>query len=185
MGQNAQVVKTIFTFSLWHVYQWARQDFHICLGWGPCSFPPEKKKKKKDQPLHELSQTRTSWPRSQIVCSAVFLTSKHSVFLHKGFHGHVEFLMQKKVGETETLFPTEWVIGKKKKWEGRRKRKHFLHVPSPHPNLSNPKSNMVAQWMVLSSLVKCLCWKKVFGVFVKGPSPHKKRQLNIFVSVRQ
>lgn len=134
--------------------------------------PPRKKEKKKGQPLHELSQTRTSWPRSQIVCSAVFLTSKHSVFLHKGFHGHVEFLMQKKVGETETLFPTEWVIGKKKKWEGRRKRKHFLHVPSPHPNLSNPKSNMVAQWMVLSSLVKCLCWKKVFGVFVKCPSPH-------------
>ena len=118
------------------------------------TFPPEKKKKKKEhtlwkleemKPLHELSQKRTSLPRSQIVCSAVFLTSKHSVFLHKGFHGHVEFLMQKKVGETETLFPTEWVIGKKKKWEGRRKRKHFLHVPSPHPNLSNPKSNMVAQ----------------------------------------
>ena len=134
---------------------------------GPVPSPQKKRKKKKDQPLHELSQTRTSWPRSQIVCSAVFL--------HKGFHGHVEFLMQKKVGETETLFPTEWVIGKKKKWEGRRKRKHFLHVPSPHPNLSNPKSNMVAQWMVLSSLVKCLCWKKVFGVFVKCPSPPLKR----------
>lgn len=95
-----------------------------------------------------------------------------SVFFTKGF-------------ETETLFLTEWVIGKKKEWEGRRKRKCFLHVPSPQPNLSKPKSNMVAQWIILSSLMRCLYWKKVFGVFVKGPSPHKKRQLNIFVSVRQ
>ena len=70
---------------------------------------------------------------------------KQTLGNHKGFCGHVEFLMQKKVGETETLFLTEWVIGKKKEWEGRRKRKYFLHVPSPHPNLSNPKSNMVAQ----------------------------------------
>lgn len=91
--------------------------------------PPRKKEKKKDQPLHELSQTRMSWPRSQIVCSAVFLTSKHSVFLHKGFHGHVEFLMQKKVGETETLFPTEWVIGKKK--SGREGEKENTSCMSP------------------------------------------------------
>ena len=64
----------------------------------------------------------------------------------------------------------------KKEWEGRRKRKCFLHVPSLQPNLSKPNSNMVAQWMILSSLVRCLCWKKVFGVFVKCLPSHKKRQ---------
>ena len=102
------------------------------------TFPPEKKKKKKEhtlwkleemKPLHELSQKRTSLPRSQIVCSAVFLTSKHSVFLHKGFHGHVEFLMQKKVRETETLFLTEWAIGEKK--SGREGEKENTSCMSP------------------------------------------------------
>ena len=130
------------------------------------------------KPLHEVSQKRTSWPRSQIVCSVVFLTSKHSVFLHKGFCGHVEFLMQKKVGETETLFLTEWVIGKKKKVGGKEKKKTLLACPLSSSQPLQPKINhMVAQWMILSSLVKCLCWKKVFGVFVKCPSTHKKRQL--------
>ena len=142
---------------------------------GPVHFHlPPRKKEKKDQtvwklkemkPLHELSQTRTSWPRSQRVRSALSI-------LHKGFWDRDTF--PNRVGD-------RW----KKEWEGRRKRKYFLHVPSPHPNLSKPKSNMVAQWMILSSRVRHPCWKKVFGVFVKGPTPHKKRQLNIFVWVRQ
>ena len=87
------------------------------------------------KPLHELSQKRTSLLRSQIVCSAVFLTSKHSVFLHKGFRGHVEFLMQKKARETETetLFLTEWAIGEKK--SGREGEKENASC----------MSNMVAQ----------------------------------------
>ena len=122
---------------------------------------PQKKRKKKDQtlwkleemkPLHELSQTRTSWPRSQRVCSALSI-------LHKGFWDRDTF--PNRVGD-------RW----KKEWEGRRKRKCFLNVPSPQTNLSKPKSNMVAQWMILGSLVRCLCWKKVFGEFVKCPSPH-------------
>ena len=97
------------------------------------------------KPLHELSQKRTSLPRSQIVCSAVFLTSKHSVFLHKGFHGHVEFLMQKKVRETETLFLTEWAIGEKK--SGREGEKENASCMSP---LLNPTSQNQNQTWWLS-----------------------------------
>ena len=120
---------------------------------GPVHFhlPLRKKEKKKIRlygnwslymkPLHELSQKRTSLPRSQIVCSAVFLTSKHSI-------------------SSQRVFMKE-------------KKKMLLACPLSSSQPLKPKINhMVAQWMILGSLVRCLCWKKIFGVFVKCPSPH-------------
>lgn len=54
---------------------------------------------------------------------------KQTLSNHKGFCGHVEFLMQKKVGETETLFLTEWVTGEKK--SGREGEKENTSCMSP------------------------------------------------------
>ena len=154
MGQNAQVCQNNIYFLFVTCVSMSKARLPNLFGIRALfisTFPPEKKKKKKEhtlwkleemKPLHELSQKRTSLPRSQIVCSAVFLTSKHSVFLHKGFHGHVEFLMQKKVRETETLFLTEWAIGEKK--SGREGEKENASCMSP---LFNPTSqNQTQTW---------------------------------------
>ena len=143
--------------------------------------PPRKKEKKKDQPLHELSQTRMSWPRSQIVCSAVFLTSKHSVFLHKGFHGHVEFLMQKKVGETETLFLTEWVIGKKKKVGGKEKKKTLLACPLSSSQPLKPKIKHGGSVNGLELPCEMPVLKESFWCVCQMPFPPTKKD-NCFVT---
>ena len=131
------------------------------------------------KPLHELSQKRTSLPRSQIVCSAVFLTSKHSVFLHKGFHGHVEFLMQKKVRETETLFLTEWVIGEKRVG-GKEKKKILLACPlsSTQPLKTKIKHGGSVNDLKLPSETPVL--KESFWCVCQRPYPPQKKTTEYF-----
>ena len=153
------------------------------------TFPPEKKKKKRNI-LHgnwrkwslymSLARQGQADPGPSMQCS-IFNKQTLSISSQRVLWPCWIFNAEDGQRDRDT-FPNRVGDRWKKEWEGRRKRKCFLHVPSLQPNLSKPNSNMVAQWMILSSLVRCLCWKKVFGVFVKCPSLPQKKTIALWQS---
>ena len=131
--------------------------------------PPRKKRKKKDQtlwkleemkPLHELSQTRMSWPRSQRVCSALSI-------LHKGFWDRDTF--PNRVGDRQ-----------KKRVGGKEKRKMLLACPlsSTQPLKTKIKHGGSVNDLELPNEMPVL--KESFWCVCQRPFPPQKKTTEYF-----